>query len=84
MGRTPKNQPAESYSQRFAANLKRLRLRRQLTGKGAAEAITEAGYQCEWRTYYDWEAGNTSPNIDALPALSKALGVSIRSLFPIS
>lgn len=84
MGRNATGTPEQTYGERFAANLKRLRLRKKLTGKQAAQAITEAGYQCEWRTFYDWEAGNTFPSVNALPAISKALGVSIRSLFPIS
>lgn len=81
---TTGKQKGASYAQRFAENLKRLRLRKKLTGKEAALAITQAGYRVSWRTAYDWESGQTTPPIEALPSISAAYGVAIRTLFPVS
>jgi transcriptional regulator with XRE-family HTH domain len=83
MSPAPKPIDESRYGGRFAANLRRLRIKAGLTGKQLSAAITAQGFQIEWRTLYGWEAGERTPPFDALPALAAALGVSIRSLFPI-
>lgn len=71
-----------TYAGRFAANLLRLRTKARLTGIQAADAISSHGYAIKWRTYFAWEQGEREPPLDALPAIARALRVSIRSLFP--
>jgi transcriptional regulator with XRE-family HTH domain len=70
------------YSGRFAARMRKLREKTGMTGEQLAEAITNAGFYCQARTYYGWESAKRIPSIDSLPAIAEALGVTIRSLFP--
>jgi transcriptional regulator with XRE-family HTH domain len=77
------NQPIDDrYAMRFAENLRRLRMKTKMTGKQAAAAVGEAGYPIAWRTYYGWEDGTRTPPLDALPAIAKTMGVTIKTLFP--
>jgi transcriptional regulator with XRE-family HTH domain len=82
MSPAPKQIDESSYGGRFAGNLRRLRIKAGMTGKELAAAITEEGFDTQWRTCYGWESGERSPPMDALPAIAAALGVSIRTLFP--
>lgn len=77
---TPTPKP---YAMQFAENLRRLRTKAKMTGKQAAAAVTDHGFEVNWRTYYGWELGERSPPMDALPSLAAAMGVSFRALFPI-
>jgi transcriptional regulator with XRE-family HTH domain len=79
----PAKKPVEqtSYNGRFAENLRTLRAGRDVDKILAA--IERAGFsRCSKATYYNWEGGVTDPPIAALPALAKALGVSVPELFP--
>lgn len=70
------------YSGRFADRLRELRGERDVDRILAA--IAKAGFgRCSKATYYNWEGGITEPPIDALPALAKALGVTVPELFPV-
>jgi transcriptional regulator with XRE-family HTH domain len=79
----PAKKPVEqkTYNGRFAERLRSLRDGRDVDGIIAA--IQRAGFsRCSKATYYNWEGGVTDPPIAALPALAKALGVSVPELFP--
>jgi transcriptional regulator with XRE-family HTH domain len=74
--------PQTTYNGRFADNLRKLRAGRDVDKILAA--IERAGFsRCSKATYYNWEGGVTDPPIAALPALAKALGVSVPELFPV-
>ena len=50
---------------------------------GIVAAIKRAGYErVSIGTYYNWEGGKTDPPISALPAIARALGVTVAELFP--
>jgi transcriptional regulator with XRE-family HTH domain len=69
------------YSGRFAARLHELRAGRDVDK--IVSRISSAGFsRCSRATYYNWEGGITDPPIDAMPALAKALGVTVPELFP--
>jgi hypothetical protein len=73
--------PQTSYSGRFAERLRTLRAGRDVDKILAA--IERAGFKrCSKATYYNWEGGVTDPPIEALPALAKALGVTVPEMFP--
>lgn len=79
----PAKKPVETdtYSGRFAVRLHSLRAGRDVDR--IVSAIKRAGFdRCSKATYYNWEGGVYDPPIDALPALAKALGVSVPELFP--
>lgn len=87
MARPAKPIDESTYAGRFAARLRTLREKKGLTGEQMADAITQAvsetGYRCQARAYYAWESSANEPPFKVLPAIAKALGVSIRSLFPV-
>ncbi|AMV32783.1 Helix-turn-helix domain protein [Pirellula sp. SH-Sr6A] len=84
MGRPAKEIDQSTYSGRFAVRLRTLREKAGLTIDDVAERITQTGYQCTSRTVYRWEDGSRFPSVDMLPEIAKALGESIRNLFPAS
>jgi len=84
MARPAKPIDESTYSGRFAARLRMLREKRGLTGEQMAKTITEAGYNCPGRTYYNWEAGTREPPLNSLPAIAKTLCVQVRTIFPSS
>ncbi len=67
----------ETYSGRFAARLRELRTKANLSQTELAERIGS-----KQRNVSNWEMGETSPPFDALPALADALAVSIAELMP--
>ena len=83
MSRALKELQMDTYSGRFAARLRELRLATGLTGQQMSQALRDAGYESSQRAYYNWEAGDHSPPIDALPYLAELFGLSSpRELFP--
>ena len=82
MGRPAKPVDESTYAGRFAARLRKLRENAGLTGEEMADAITKAGYKCPKRTYYDWEACESQPPMNALPFIAQALQIQIRTIFP--
>jgi len=82
-GGRPTNPIDEStYAGRFAARLRMLREKAGITGEQMAEEITNAGYDCPKRTYYNWEAGTREPPLNSLPTIAKTLRVQVRTIFP--
>ena len=67
----------DSYSGRFAARLRELRLKRKLTVEELSE---KSGIPVQ--TLYCWESATRTPAIDRFPELAKALKVKIRFLMP--
>lgn len=48
-----------------------------------ADTLIFEGYKLHLGTYYNWEAGRSSPPLVAMPLLAKALKLkSVRMLFP--
>ena len=66
-----------TYSGRFAARLRSLRERADLT---IEDMVAKTGFP--QRTIYRWEAGYRMPPVDAYPILAEALGVKVRTLLP--
>lgn len=83
MAPAPKAPDESIYSGRVAARLRLLREKAGLTVEEVCERMDAAGYPLALQSFYSWENGRRQPNWDALPAMSVALGVSIRTLIPI-
>ncbi len=75
----PPNPPdLTTFSGRFAARLRRLRERRNLTVAEVAEVLGVSD-----QAVYHWESGHHQPAIALLPALAKLFGMaSPRSVIP--
>lgn len=71
-----------TYAGRMAARIRLLRTERGMTVDQFAKAVTRKGYKVGTSTMYAWENGNLQPNIDAMPAMAKALKIDLRDLFP--
>lgn len=82
MGRPLKAVDETTYSGRFAARMRKLREKTGLTGDQMAEAITNAGFNCTRRQYYQWESAKAEPPLDAMPVMASVYGVQPRSIFP--
>lgn len=68
----------ETYSGRFAARLKELRLKAKLTPEEVAEAL-----DVSTRTIYSWESARSFPNVDLLPRIAETLKLkAVAKLFP--
>ncbi len=68
----------ETYSGRFAARLKELRLKAKLTPEEVAESVGVST-----RTVYSWESARSFPNVELLPKISETLGLkAVAKLFP--
>lgn len=72
------------YSGRLAARIRALRIEAGMDVKTLAAAVTRKGYKLGTSTLYAWENGNLQAQLDALPALAKALKVSLLDLLPSS
>lgn len=82
LGRQPKEPDTTRYGGRLALRIRELREAAGLTVEQLAERITKAGYTTKTPTLYHWQNGTREPNIDALPAIARALKVSIADLMP--
>ncbi|MBP3532563.1 MAG: helix-turn-helix transcriptional regulator [Thermoguttaceae bacterium] len=68
----------DTYSGRFAARLKELRLKAKLTPEEVAEAL-----DVSTRTVYSWESARSFPNVDLLPRIAETLKLkAVAKLFP--
>ena len=68
----------ETYSGRFAARLKELRLKAKLTVEQTAESVGVSA-----NTIYSWEASRTFPDVDLLPKIAFSLNLKdVSKLFP--
>ena len=71
------------YSGRVAARMRELRIRSGLSAEDVIERMGRFGYEVPLRTYYGWEAGESGPRLNALPAFAKALKLgSVKKVFP--
>lgn len=84
MARPTKEPDPSSYLGRVALRLKNLRVAAGLDHAAGALRITAAGYDVSESTIYRWEQGRTQPHLEAIPAIAKAYGVSIRVVLPNS
>lgn len=74
----PTNEPdTTTYVGRVAAEIRRRRIRRKLSGEEAAE---QAGVNVQ--TWYNWERARNPPPLAALPSIARALGCRPRLLLP--
>jgi hypothetical protein len=72
-----------TYSGRFAARLKELRVKNGLTVPQVLEQMKELGNPISQRSLYSWEAGGAEPSVNAIRALSKVYKLrSPRYLLP--
>lgn len=68
----------ETYSGRFAARLKELRLKAKVTPEEVAAALGVSV-----RTVYSWESARSFPNVDLLPRIAEVLRLkTVAKLFP--
>jgi transcriptional regulator with XRE-family HTH domain len=82
LARQLKQVDESTYSGRLAARIRALRNERKMDVETLAKAVTKKGYKLGTSTLYHWENGTLQPNIDAMPAMAKALGVTLTELFP--
>ena len=66
------------YAGRLAARLRMLREKAGYTPQEVAEAVGVKSL----RTIYDWESGNSQPQITQLPVLAEIYGIKIRTILP--
>ena len=72
-----------TYSGRVAARMRELRVRSGLSAEEVVKRMNRFGYKVPIRTYYGWEAGESGPRLNALPAFTRALKLgSIKKIFP--
>jgi transcriptional regulator with XRE-family HTH domain len=82
MGRPPKTVDDSTFLGRFAVRLRTLRERSGLTVDELAESISTHGYAINSRSVYYWESGRTTPPLEAIPFVAKALTVKVRTVLP--
>jgi hypothetical protein len=83
MARPTRGPDESTYTGRFAARLKALRVKAGFDHKQAAEAITKAGWPVSVPTIYKWEQGRAFPHYVALPFVAAAYGLeSPRAVLP--
>lgn len=70
------------YAGRVAVRIRTLRKELGLTVEQLAKNVTKAGYTLAKTTLYHWENGTREPQLDALPALAKALKTTVHGLLP--
>jgi transcriptional regulator with XRE-family HTH domain len=66
-----------SYGAQLGRHIRALRVAADLSVDDLARRIKRR-VNC----VYDWEAGTTSPHVDMLPLIAKALGKSVRDILP--
>ncbi len=72
-----------TYSGRVAQRLRKLRDRAGLSVQEVLERMERHGYHLSVQGYYKWENGRAKVDLDAVPALAKALRLkSLKDLFP--
>lgn len=65
------------YSHRVAARIRQFREQEGLSVEDLAERVGKSA-----ATIYAWEAGATSPRMDDVPTLLRALKVNVSEFFP--
>ena len=78
----PKQVDESTYAGRLAARIRALRKEAGMDVATFAKTVTKKGYKVGTSTMYAWENGNLQPNIDAMPAMARALKKELRELFP--
>lgn len=75
--------PTTTYSGRLATRIRTLREGNGHTVDDFVKAMKKAGYEVSRSTLYGWENGRIQPQIDAFPALARALKLNdVRDLLP--
>lgn len=82
VARQPKQVDESTYSGRLAVRIRALRNEAGMDVDTLAKAVTKKGYKVGTSTLYHWENGTLQPQLDALPALAKALKVDLLTLLP--
>lgn len=80
--RAKKSADPGTYSGRCAARLRQLRREAGLSVEELAKRLSTAGYSVSVPTIYHWENGTRRIDLDAIPALAKALKVAPHKLLP--
>lgn len=86
MSPAPKQPDQSTYSGRFAARLRQLREKAGLSVEEVVALVTrhnDSGRSSPAvPSYYKWEQGSTSPHIDLIPVIARALKLKPRDLLP--
>ena len=82
MARKRKAVDESTYSGRVAKRLVKLREAAGLSVEECVEKVNQAGYEMGCPAYRHWESSRTQINVDAIPAMAKALRVKPRELLP--
>lgn len=77
MSARPSKQNLDTYTGRLGAAIKARRQRRRMTADEFAAAVPTS-----LATVYGWESGRKQVPVNLLPAIARALGVSIHTLLP--
>lgn len=72
----------ETYSGRIAKRMRRFRDKAKLGVPAVIESMAKAGWEIGEPAYRHWENNTRPPHVDALPAIAKALGVTLDDLLP--
>jgi transcriptional regulator with XRE-family HTH domain len=84
VGRSRKHPDKKTYSGRLAIRIDELRLKAGYTVEEFQVKLGEKNYPVSVPNLYKWLNGDLQPQIDALPAIAKALGLTIAELLPKS
>jgi transcriptional regulator with XRE-family HTH domain len=82
MARQQKEPDTAQFSGRIAVRIRTMREAAGLSVEELAELISKAGYVVAAPTLYHWENGNRRPDLDAMPAIAKALRVPLVEFLP--
>jgi len=70
------------YSGRLAKAMRAIRTKNSLSVVETIQRMGKAGYPISEAAYRHWENGTRVQHVDAIPALAKALKVTIHELLP--
>ncbi|MBN2024979.1 MAG: helix-turn-helix transcriptional regulator [Pirellulales bacterium] len=82
MGPARKEPDQSTYSGRLAKRMIDLRTKADFSVADVVERMAKAGYEIKDMAYRHWESNRRQPDLDALPAIAKALKVRIKDLMP--
>ncbi|MFH5806432.1 hypothetical protein [Alienimonas sp. DA493] len=81
-GRPPKPVDQSTYSGRFAARLRELRERRELSVADLRDHLEDGGVKVVEETIRSWERNASTPPLDVFPVLARILYIKIGDMMP--
>src|SRR5690349_4375696 len=82
VAREPKTPDKTTYTGRCAIRIRAERKRRGMSVDELRDGMNRHGYSISTSNLYAWERGMVNIDLNAIPAISKALGVSPHDLLP--